>query len=311
MPLCVAPMFLVSSPALVIAACTSGVAGAFPTPNVRTSAELDGWMKTISDALAKARQEDADAIIGPWAVNLVTHRTNTRLGADLDLVRRYQPPLVITALGSPKPAIDVVHAYGGLVIADVINLELARKAIDAGADGLACVCAGSGGHTGTLSPFAFVSAVRRIFDGLVFAGGGIADGSGILGAVAAGADVVYMGTRFIPAAESIAAPRHKQLVLDADIADVVVSAHLTGTPASWLKQSLLDAGYNLELLSQPPARNYDSNSPVKKHWKDVFAAGQGVGASRVIEPASAIIARLGTEYDAALQRVLAIQSRYG
>lgn len=295
LPVCAAPMFLVSSPELVIAACASGIIGAFPTPNVRSVEDLDTWMLQITEALARMSAQ-SQAPLGPWAVNLVTHRSNSRLAADLELVARYKPPIVITALGSPKPAIEVVHGYGGLVIADVTTLELAQKAAAAGADGLACVCAGSGGHTGMLSPFAFISAVRSFYDGYIFAGGGIADGAGVFGAISAGADVVYMGTRFIAAAESMADEAHKRHVLDAQISDLLVSAALTGAPASWLKNSLIESGYDIALLDQPGQRNYDSNSTSKKRWKEVFAAGQGVGACARIQPTAEIVAELEDQY---------------
>lgn len=303
LPLCAAPMFLVSSPQLVVAACASGVMGAFPTPNARTIEELDQWMSDIVVGIEAAQREHPNATIGPWAVNLVTHRTNTRLDADLALVARYKPPVVITALGSPKPAIDIVHGYGGLVVADVTTFELATKAAALGVDGLACVCSGAGGHTGMLSPFAFISAVRSIFDGYIFAGGGIADGAGLLGAISAGADIVYMGTRFITAEESIADEAHKRYVLNANIGDLIVSAAITGAPASWLKPSLIASGFDLEQLSQPTTRNYDSGGGGgKKRWKEIFAAGQGVGACQSMEPTSAIVARLEREYTEALKR---------
>src|SRR5579871_747367 len=205
-PIVAAPMFLVSGPDLVVAACKAGVIGAFPTPNCRTTAALDEWMRDITERLAAARAADPTTPLAPWAVNLITHSTNTRLADDLKLIATYKPPMVITALGSPKPAIDIVQGYGGVVIADVINLTLARKAVAVGADGIACVAAGAGGHTGALSPFAFLSAVREFFDGLVILGGGIGDGAGIAGAIVAGADLVYMGTSFIATEESIANP---------------------------------------------------------------------------------------------------------
>ena len=196
-PVVAAPMFLVSGPELVVAAARAGILGAFPTQNCRTPEQLDEWLGAIASGAGTA----------PWAVNLVTHRSNTRLADDLALVAAHRPPVVITALGSPRPVIDTVKAYGGLVVADVIDLVLARKAIAAGVDGLACISAGAGGHTGHLSPFAFVSAVRDLFDGLVTVGGGIADGAGVAGAVAGGADLVYMGTRFLATTESRARRR--------------------------------------------------------------------------------------------------------
>ena len=227
-------MFLISGPELVIEACRGGIIGAFPTNNARTVDELDAWMTRIAAA--------TDPAGVPWAANLITHSTNQRLHQDLALVARHRPPVVITALGSPKPAIEIVHSYGGLVIADVVNMTLARKAVAAGADGLACVSAGAGGHTGFISPFAFISAVRELTDGLVIVGGGIADGQGVAGAVAAGADLVYMGTRFIATTESLASDDYKRMVVDANVDDLLVSASITGTPASWLKPSLRRVG---------------------------------------------------------------------
>lgn len=304
LPVVAAPMFLVSGPELVLAACRAGIVGAFPTPNARPIETLDAWMRQITDGLMRARDEQPADSIGPWCANLVTHSSNTRLREDLELVARYRPPLVVTALGSPKPAIEVVHAYGGRVIADVTTLALARKAAAAGADGLACICNGAGGHTGALNPFAFVSAVREFFDGLVIVGGGISDGWGVAGAVASGADLVYMGTRFIPTVESMAEPAYKQMLVDCTSEDLVVSAGLTGAAASWLKPSLRDKGLDPDNLPTGATRNYDSNvAPQAKRWRDVWAAGQGVGAIKAIEPVAAVVDRLEAEYNQALARL--------
>jgi nitronate monooxygenase len=303
LPVVAAPMFLVSGPDLVIAACRAGIMGAFPTTNARTVEELDVWMTRIAEAVPHSPHADSSSpLVGPWCANLITHSTNTRLTRDLELIARHRPPVVITALGSPKPAIEIVHAYGGLVIADVIDLVLARKAVAAGADGLACIAAGAGGHTGWLSPFAFVSAVRRFFDGLLIVGGGIADGQGVAGAVAAGADLIYMGTRFIPTRESLAADAYKQMIVDADIGELVVSAALTGSPASWLKPSLRAAGMDPENLPARPARNYDSSDTGPKRWRDVWSAGQGLGSIEAVEPVASVVQRLEGEYWAALRR---------
>ncbi|WP_162591164.1 NAD(P)H-dependent flavin oxidoreductase [Variovorax sp. PBL-E5] len=303
LPVFAAPMFLISGPALVLAACRAGIVGAFPTPNARPIETLDAWMREITEGLARARDEQPASTLGPWCANLVTHSSNTRLPEDLELVAKYKPPIVVTALGSPKPAIEVVHRYGGLVFADVINLQLARKAVAAGADGLACVSAGAGGHTGFLSPFAFVSAVREFFDGHVIAGGGISDGWGVAGAIAAGADFVYMGTRFIPVAESLAPEAYKQMLVDSTVDDLVVSAGITGTPASWLKPSLRANGLDPDHMPDAPARQYDSSQSIAaKRWKDVWAAGQGVGAIREVEPVAAVVDRLEREYAQAAAR---------
>lgn len=303
LPVVAAPMFLVSGPELVLAACRAGIVGAFPNPNARPIEVLEDWMKQITQGLARMQNDQPLETIGPWCANLITHSSNTRLPEDLALIAKYQPPVVVTALGSPKPAIDVVHGYGGIVLAEVINLTLARKAVAAGADGLACITAGAGGHTGFLSPFAFVSSVREFFDGLVVVGGGISDGWGVAGAIAAGADLVYMGTRFIPTLESMADPAYKQMLVDSTADDLVISASITGTPASWLKPSLKANGLDPDQLPSAPPRSYDSNQAIgAKKWRDVWAAGQGVGAIKAVESTAKVVNRLAVEYAAARQR---------
>lgn len=303
-PVVAAPMFLVSGPELVLAACKAGIVGAFPTPNARPIDVLESWMQQITGGLERMRDEQPEETIGPWCSNLVTHSSNTRLPEDLRLIAKYKPPIVVTALGSPKPAIEVVQGYGGLVVADVINMTLARKAAAAGADGLACVSAGAGGHTGFISPLPFVSAVREFFDGLVIIGGGISDGWGVAGAIAAGADLVYMGTRFIPTTESMASPEYKQMLVDSSLDDLIVSSALTGTPASWLKPSLRANGLDPDNLPSAPARNYDSNQELgAKRWKEVWAAGQGVGSIRSVESVGKVVDRLSAEYRTACERM--------
>lgn len=291
LPVFAAPMFLISGPEMVIAACRAGVAGAFPTPNCRTTEDLDSWMGEITGAL-----KPGDA---PWIANTITHSTNARLADDLRLIAEYKPPVVITALGSPRPVMETVKGYGGLVFADVVNMKLARKAAEAGVDGLACVSAGAGGHTGHLSPFAFISAVRDFFDGYVAVGGGVGDGAGVAGAVAAGADFVYMGTRFLASAESLAQPEYKQMVVDAGPDDLIVSSSVTGTPASWLRPSLIAAGQDPDNLGDAPERNYTSGGSTKR-WRDIWAAGQGVESVRKVEPMADIVDQLSSEYDAAI-----------
>lgn len=293
LPVFAAPMFLVSGPEMVIAACKAGIGGAFPTPNCRTVEDLDRWMDQITGAL-----KPGDA---PWIANMITHSTNTRLAEDLRLVAEYKPPVVITALGSPRPVMETVKAYGGLVFADVISMKLARKAAEAGVDGLACVSAGAGGHTGHLSPFAFISAVREFFDGYIAVGGGVGDGAGIAGAVAAGADFVYMGTRFLATAESMAQPAYKQMVIESGPDDLVVSAAVTGTPASWLKASLRAAGQDPDNLGAPAERSYVSGGD-NKRWRDIWAAGQGVDTVKAVEPVGDVVNQLEREYLAAIDR---------
>ena len=297
LPVFAAPMFLISGPDLVLAACKAGIIGAFPTPNARPIDVLESWMKQITEGLAQARDTQGADTVGPWCANLVTHSSNTRLPEDLELIARYKPPIVVTALGSPKPAIPIVQAYGGLVFADVTSIALARKAVAAGADGLACISSGAGGHTGTISPFAFISAVREFFDGYIIVGGGISDGWGVAGALAAGADYVYMGTRFIATAESMAKAEYKQMLVDSTVDDLIISAGLTGTPASWLKPSLRANGLDPDHLPTAPERNYNSNTNIAaKKWMDVWAAGQGVGAIRAVQPAAEVVAEIEREF---------------
>lgn len=295
LPIMAAPMFLVSGPELVLAANRAGIIGAFPTPNCRTAAELDEWMGRIQDGLTQPRR---------WAVNLVTHRTNARLADDLRLVAEYRPPVVITALGSPRPVMETVKGYGGTVIADVVSTALAEKAVAAGVDGLACISTGAGGHTGHLSPLSFVRSVRRFFDGIVIVGGGIADGHAVAGAIAAGADLAYVGTRFLAASESLAVPAYKQMVVDLGIDDIEVSAEVTGTAASWLRPSLAAAGYGGAIDgSTVPDRNYDSSANVAKRWKDIWAAGQGLDSIESVASVSEIVDEMEQQYRAALERV--------
>jgi nitronate monooxygenase len=293
LPVVAAPMFLVSGPDLVVASARAGVLGAFPTQNCRTAAELDGWLATIRDAVGAA----------PWAVNLVTHSSNTRLADDLRLVGEYRPPVVITALGSPRPVVEVVKGYGGLVIGDVASLALARKAVAAGVDGLACISAGAGGHTGHLSPFSFVSAVRSFFDGIVTVGGGIADGHAVAGAIAAGADLVYLGTRFLASRESLAPDAYKQMVVDHGPDDLVVSAGVTGTAASWLRPSLLANGLDPDHLVHDGTRSYDAARAPAARWSKIWAAGQGLGSVRAVEPVAEIVEQLAVEYAEAARRL--------
>lgn len=297
LPVFAAPMFLVSGVDLVIAACKSGIVGSFPTSNARPIEQLDSWMAQISNSLQEFRDENPDKPVGPWCANVITHSSNSRLASDLSLLEKYRPPVVVTALGSPKPVLDLVHGYGGIVIADVINMKLAHKAVDAGADGLACISAGAGGHTGYLSPFAFVRAVKQFFDGYVVIGGGITDGYGIAGSLAAGADLVYMGTRFIPTHESLAAHSYKEMIVRSTVDDLVISDRITGTPASWLKPSLERNGIELESLEHAPVRNYDSSQQLDtRRWKSIWAAGQGLDSIHRVEPVAEVVDRLEIEF---------------
>jgi len=288
LPLVAAPMFLVSGPDMVLASCRSGVIGSFPGPNCRTIEDVEAWMKTISEALT-----DEDA---PWAYNMVCHSSYPRFDAELELVKKYQPPIVITALGGPHRVVEAVHQYGGLVFADVNSVEFARKAALTGVDGLVLVCAGAGGHTGQIANVAFIEAVRGFFDGIIAVAGGISTGRGIRAAQAMGADLAYMGTAFIPAEESLAHADYKDMVVRSGASDIVVSASVTGVPASWLKESLKRSGLDPENLPEKGKVQFEDPSKILKGWKDVWSAGQGVGSVNAVEPLGAIVARLAREY---------------
>ncbi|GMU69079.1 MAG: 2-nitropropane dioxygenase [Steroidobacteraceae bacterium] len=298
LPLIAAPMFLVSGPELVLAACRARIGGAFPAPNARTLDVLDAWLGQIAGQ--HARWAAAGEHVGPWALNLVTHRSYDRLGAELELVERHRPPIVITALGSPAPVIERIHRYGGLVIADVNSVALARKAAQAGVDGLALVCAGAGGHTGNLSPFAFVPAVRRFFDGLLIVGGAIGHGGAVRAIELLGADLVYAGTPFIAATESLAPDRYRDMLVRATVQDLVLSRALTGADAYYLRESILAAGLDPDALVGKEKVDWSNSQGQVKAWRDVWAAGQGVECVRAVEPLAAIVERYAAEYDAAL-----------
>lgn len=299
-PIVAAPMFLVSSPELVIAAARSGILGAFPAANCRDIDELDRWLQLISTSLSS---NNAPARGSLWAVNLITHRSNAMLGEQIECVMSYRPPVVISAMGSPKPLQDAVSAYDGLLFADVTNLPLAQKAIDAGVDGLICVSAGAGGHTGRLSPFAFASAVRRVFDGTIAVGGGISDGFGVAGAIAAGADLAVIGTRFIATKESLAADGHKQMLIESGSADIIVTSRITGASASWLRGSLIANGLDADHL--PDLQEVDLNKRPKR-WSELWSAGDGVGGVLAVESVSAVVAELKKEFREAATRLSCI-----
>lgn len=302
LPAIAAPMFLVSSPELVVATCRAGMIGSFPAPNLRTSAELGGWMAQIKAGVQA--ESYGDWPVAPWALNLVTHSTSPRLQGDLEQVAEHQPPIVITALGSPRPVIPTVHGYGGLVFADVISEHLARKAADAGVDGLVLVCSGAGGHTGDLSPLVFVERVRRFFDGHIVLAGAINTGDAILAAQVLGADLAYLGTSFIPAEESLAPDDYRQMLIDCGPTDLMVTRAFTGARASMLVPSMIRKGLDpAEIETRVAKFNFTGRKDeAVKPWSGIWGAGQGVGRIERVEPAAAIVDRLATEYAAARRR---------
>lgn len=298
LPAFAAPMFLVSGPELVIACCRAGIVGSFPTLNARPLAELERWFGQITGELAVARERGENP--APWAANLIVHRSNPRAEEDLALTLRYQPEIVITALGTPAAVVEGVHGYGGLVFADVNSVAFARKAVAAGVDGLVLISSGAGGHTGALTPFAFVAAVREFFEGPLVIGGGIANGRAVRAAEVLGADFAYLGTRFIATAESQASSGYKQMLVDCTEEDLLLTAHFTGVPANYLRPSIEAAGLKLEELGVRAERKFDHRgSDEAKAWRDIWAAGQGVRQVKDAPPVAELVAALRAEYRAA------------
>lgn len=293
LPLIGSPMFIVSQPALVIAQCRAGIVGAFPSLNARPSGVFETWLQQLNEALT-----DRDA---PFAVNLIVHKTNSRLQEDLALCVQYRVPIVITSLGAREDVNEAVHSYGGIVLHDVINNGFARKAIEKGADGLIAVAAGAGGHAGTLSPFALVEEIRGWFDGPLALSGAIATGRSIAAARMMGADFAYMGSPFIATEEANAEPGYKQMIVDSGAGDIVYSDFFTGVHGNYLRPSITAAGLDVDRL--PKASDMDFSSIAggdKKAWRDVWGAGQGIGAIRRVQSATAFIAQLKEEYQAAI-----------
>jgi nitronate monooxygenase len=289
LPILAAPMFLISGPDLVVATCDAGVVGSFPALNQRTTEGYRDWLDEI-----RGRLVAADA---PFGVNLIVHRSNPRLEADLAVIVDKRVPLVITSLGLNRDLIAAVHAYGGLVFHDVTNLKFAAKAAEAGVDGLIAVTYGAGGHAGQISPFAALHEMRKIFDGTLLLGGAVSTGRQIAAARLMGADMVYMGTRFMATAESMAVERQRQMILEANAADIVYTPAVSGVPGNFLRASLAAAGRDPDDLMPPDRLNFGTTDA--KAWRDLWAAGQGVGAIDDMPPVAALIDRLEAGYRSA------------
>lgn len=296
-PVVAAPMFLVSGPRLVIAQCQAGVLGTLPSLNARTTSDFAEWCDRIIEALPDGT---------PWGVNLIAAPTNTRLDADLEVCVAKKVPLVITSFNAPPEIAQKVTGYGGVHLHDVANLRHAKKALASGCSGVVLVCAGAGGHGGTLSAMAFADEVRRIHDGPMLIGGGIGTGAGVLAARAAGADAAYVGTRFIAAEESLASANYRQMLIDASSTDITYTPLFSGVAANYLSQSIVESGLDLDAMPIGPKRPEDQPKPEGiRTWVDVLGAGHGVGATRTVESTEAIVATLEAEYAAALDRLTA------
>lgn len=295
LPIIVAPMFLISGPELVTACCKAGVIGSFPSINARTPELLEDWLADIETALAAARAARPEQTVAPYAVNLIMHASNSRRDTDLAILVRHRVSLVIASVGNPEPAISAIHDYGGKVFCDVATVKHARRAIAAGVDGLILLCAGAGGHTGWINPFAFLREVRCFFDGPIVLAGGITDGRAIRAAQLLGADGVYMGTRFLAAKESLASEDYKHTLAISSADDIVLTTAVTGMPGNFLRSSLERYGLYSEPESGQTFRIPGQESEGKR-WRDIWSAGHGVGTVRTVEPAAEIVRTLIEEF---------------
>lgn len=304
LPVIMAPMFLISNPKMVLGACKAGIIGTFPALNARTTEILADWLDEITVEHKKFIEENQGKKVAPWGINFISHRSNKRFLEDLKLIEKYQPPLVITSLGDPSPVVKVVHSYGGVVFSDVINITFAKKALEKGSDGLVLVAAGAGGHGGTYNPFAFVHEVRTFWDGPIVLAGAMSRGEDILAAEMIGADFAYIGTRFIPAVESGAFPEYKDMVLKSGIEDILYTDAFTGIHGNYLIESIKRAGLDPQQLKSKEEVDLSKlHQSGVKAWRDVWSAGQGVGAIQKEQTVQEIVAELKEQYLASAEKI--------
>jgi len=307
LPLVAAPMFLISGPELALACCREGIVGSFPALNQRTSEGFEEWLVQMNEGLGKLQEENPDASIAPYAVNLIVHRSNPRWQADLELCVKHQVPIVITSLGAASQVVEAVHSYGGVVFHDVTNQKHARKAAEAGVDGVIAVAAGAGGHAGTINPIVLVHEIREVFDGTILLAGGLSHGEDILATQALGADLAYMGTRFINTTESRAEDAYRTMIIESVSSDIIHTPAVSGIPASFMRQSLEAAGFPMDKLNQAGEINYGEKlKPIDdeaKAWKTVWSAGQGVSQITDVVSVEALVSRLKQEYQKARTRI--------
>lgn len=307
LPVAAAPLFIASGPELVIAQCTSGVIGSFPALNARPERALDDWLHQIKSEIEKYAATHPKAPIAPFAVNQIVHRPNDRLERDMETILTHKVPLVITSLGARSDINDAVHSYGGIVLHDVISNEHAHKAIEKGADGIIAVAAGAGGHAGTQSPFALLREIRRWFDGPLLLSGAITHGNSVLAALAAGADLAYIGTAFLSTREANTTEAYKQMIVDSTARDIVYSNLFTGVHGNYLRSSIIGAGLDPDNLphSDPTAMSFGSVGGSKvKAWRDIWGAGQGVGTLTASVTVHQLITRLKDEFERAARELI-------
>ncbi len=302
LPLIGAPLFIVSNPDLVIEQCKAGIIGCFPALNARTPELLDTWVERITTELAAWQTQHLDAVIAPFAVNQIMHQSNERLERDVDVCVKHKVPIIITSLQTPTAIEKEIHGYGGHIFHDVTNIRHAKKALGEGADGLILVCAGAGGHAGTLSPFALVAEVREFFDGPVILSGAMATGAQILAAQAMGADLAYFGTRFLASQEANASNDYKQMVVESAAADITYTNLFSGVKGNYLSGSVLSAGFDPDNLPSSDKSKMDfreRDKAERQTWRDIWSAGQSSGMIHDVPSTKEIVARLQREYGAA------------
>jgi len=306
LPIVGAPMFIISHPPLVLAQCKAGIVGSFPALNARPEAQLDEWLAEMTEELANHNAKNPDRPAAPFAVNQIVHRSNTRLQHDLQMCEKYKVPIVISSLGAVPEVNEAVHAYGGIVLHDIINNRHANSAIRKGADGLIAVAAGAGGHAGPLSPFALIQEIREWFDGPLLLSGSIANGRSVLAAQAMGADMAYIGTPFIATEEARAVDAYKQMIVDSNSSDIVYSNYFTGIQGNYLKPSIAQSGMDPDDLPHADASkmDFDGKASGAKAWKDIWGSGQGIGAVKKVRPVAEFVDQMEMEYLAAKKNLL-------
>jgi nitronate monooxygenase len=308
LPVIASPMFIASTPELVIEQCKAGIVGSFPALNARPQAALDDWLVRIRDELDAWAAANPGAKVAPFAVNQIAHASNDRLQADVESCVRHRVPIIITSLRPPREIVEAAHSYGGLVFHDVINVRHARKAAEQGVDGIIVVCAGAGGHAGLGSPFALVREIRAFYDGTIVLAGGMTSGADVLAAQAIGADLAYVGTRFLATTEAHVLPEYKQMIVESGSDDVVYTSLFTGVKGNYLRRSVAAAGFDPDALPEADksTMNFGSSGNMeKKAWRDIWSGGQGVGNIHDVRPAREVVARMVEEYAEARRRLCA------
>lgn len=306
LPVIAAPLFIVSGPELVIAQCKAGIIGSFPALNARPSGTLEKWIVRIKLELKEYQEANPDKVVAPFAVNQICHPSNNRLEEDMGVCVKHEVPIIITSLQANQQVYDATHSYGGIILHDVTNIRHTKKALSMGADGIIAVCAGAGGHAGTLSPFALIPEIRKFFDGPILCSGSMSTGGSVAGAIGIGADMAYMGTRFIATDEANAQPEYKQEIVDSSGSDIVYSPLFTGVHGNYLRGSIEKAGMDPDNLptADKTSMNFGSGgNSDKKAWKDIWGAGQGVGTIDSSTSVADVVNTLEAEFKAALARL--------